>query len=729
MNKKNSPSMKYLLQETAIFLVFSYLVFFGSSKYSLINPSILTINAILLTLMLVYFLWKKPALQSRVHLPLFVMMGVMLLTSLTSIDVRRSFSEFILVSAAVCLFFLVSELVQHGWPAKLLIKMVLLVGFIFMGLCWSEFFLWYLQWIGNHPGIWLPSSPFRLSNPNLVAVLVNVWLMMALARLIKTGDTSARFILGFYIFSCIGILYLTSSRGGWLGTAAGLLALFYLFLQNKPGILSSVWQRLKTNKPLMAGLILGGSLLATIVIMLAVRQLAAPDHGTRNEFWTPALNAFLASPLVGKGPFTFISAYLQSNSVPPYLYFDYAHSIYMDLLSGSGILGLLAFGWLIFSVTRHLWKKSKIGSHINWPVFAGALSAFTAFCIHGFVDSVHHSEPISLWNLFIIMGVALSLDHEEKKPHFLTNGWKTALLLLVVGFSWFNIWAILPFQQGVESGNRGYWQAAVDYFQDASNRDPLLATVHQQEGLARSYLLAQGDLSQLTPAIAALEEAVRLDPYWALNQANLGALYQESGDRQAALTAFKKAVDLAPGSAVYQLNYGLAAQETGDLQTAQIAYEKVFALNPEWSEAYIWRNDPFRKGIQSQWEQNHSTGNRNDSISIEDQQWQQAEVLAQNRQFNEAASLGSNILNKKIKVYLFGYDTPANLLYNVYMFRRPAMSIDFVPQLAVIALPDYWGKKSLELVDWLEKAGKDTEAQIWSQKIFSLIPDIDKLTK
>ncbi|NMC80602.1 MAG: O-antigen ligase family protein, partial [Chloroflexi bacterium] len=207
-------------------------------------------------------------------------------------------------------------------------------------------------------------------------MILNLMLMMAAARLLATRQMASRVFLSLWILSALGLLYLTSSRGGWLGTAAGLACLGMLAFRNFRSRWFSLWEWLRHRRALLSLLAVIALAGAAAVAYLLYRQAMQPTHGSlfgsRAEFWGPAWNAFLQSPLLGKGPYTFISLYLQANSVPPKLLFVYAHNIYLDVLSGSGILGLAAFLWLVVAITRALWGAIRTGGEAG-VVAMGAL--------------------------------------------------------------------------------------------------------------------------------------------------------------------------------------------------------------------------------------------------------------------------------------------------------------------------------------------------------------------
>ena len=156
-----AETRRYLLQEASLLLLISYLLLFASTHNGLVDPTFLAITTGLLTLGVVALLWKSRPLPASVELPLLVFGAVLLLSCLTSIDPRRSLTEFWLLGAAGLVWILVACLVQRGWPAELIIKALLIVGAILMIFAWLEPLQWYMQSVAA-TGNWLPSLNYRL---------------------------------------------------------------------------------------------------------------------------------------------------------------------------------------------------------------------------------------------------------------------------------------------------------------------------------------------------------------------------------------------------------------------------------------------------------------------------------------------------------------------------------------------------------------------------------------
>jgi O-antigen ligase/tetratricopeptide (TPR) repeat protein len=775
LTKNSSLNFKYLAQETVLILVIGYLLFFASSHNGLVAPIILAFSAGLFTVILLGLFISHGGMNSKVSLPVLVFMGALLLTSFTSIDPRRSLSEFWLLGISFFLFLTAVDLVRQGWLAELWIKTLLIIGALIMGLAWVEVLNWYQQWHAA-TGSWFPSISFRLSLPNFFSVLLNVLLMMAAARIFSSRAKFNRVILVLWCLSALILIYFTSSRGGWIGTAAGVITLCALLFSRFRSKLAQAWNLIKQRRFVLVGMLLVVMLLVGSSGYLVYRQAFHPTHNaiadSRGYLWSPAWQAFLRSPLVGEGQYTFISHYLREKSVPPSQMFVYSHNIYLDLLSGSGLLGLLTFGWLVWKLGCMLYRRFRQPGPYQ-PIAAGGLAALAAFCVHGMFDSVHHTIPTSAWLMALVMGAVVGdASFAEnatvtRKPVKIT--W--ILGLLVVGLSWYNWWTSLPMQDGAEQANTGNWQTAAVSFAQAEQRDPALSVTYQQAGLAYSVLANRGDPDALQLAITGFERAAAMDPDWALNNANLGALYRAAGNLPAARSAFQKAVKSAPQAWVIQLNLGMTEEQLGMAQEARSAYNTALELmSPDAWEAYFWRSTPLRSEVIQSWMAGHPkstsvsltemetnaagsafsrpyidlasaylVANRVDeaerqlslsALAVDkgqdalDRAWLQAEIAAKKGKMEDALRLGEKVLQDYQSQGVYGPGTLGTSLYVQLMFRRPAMAMELVPQLEVIPLPDVWGNRMAQLSVWYREIGKKNQSDTLDNELKKLIPDL-----
>jgi hypothetical protein len=253
---------RYLLAEVVLILLFSYMIFFASPHHGLYTPVYLGITAAILTVLALFYLLAASPPDPRLALPVVAVVAVLVLTSLTSIDPRRSIAEAWLIAIPFFLAFVLLEFGRRGLPAELVAKSLLIAGALLMLLSWTQAFFWYRGWLADFPGQWLPSVTYRLPAPNFLAVMFNLLLMLALARLFQPQAALSRMLLIAYSLSACGLLYLTSSRGGWIGTAAGFACLALLLLRFGRDRLQPLWLRVQPllkSRVLLLGAVLAAS--------------------------------------------------------------------------------------------------------------------------------------------------------------------------------------------------------------------------------------------------------------------------------------------------------------------------------------------------------------------------------------------------------------------------------------------------------------------------------------
>jgi tetratricopeptide (TPR) repeat protein len=111
--------------------------------------------------------------------------------------------------------------------------------------------------------------------------------------------------------------------------------------------------------------------------------------------------------------------------------------------------------------------------------------------------------------------------------------------------------------------------------------------------LQASHLVNQGaslnDLGRREEALAAFEQALRLDPNNALAYSNRGKVLHELGRPKEALASFEQALRLDPDLAVAHNNLGLMLCELGRPKEALASFEQALRLDPNYGDAHANR--------------------------------------------------------------------------------------------------------------------------------------------
>ncbi len=787
--------MNYLFQEAGLFLALAYLLLIAGTSNGIVTYELTRLSVGALTVVVMAWLAatfarglrQRPARAggetSRARLPLrwliALCLAVYAFTALTSIDPRRSLGDVWLTGAYVFVFVLTTDLVVWGWPRELFVKALLLAGGILIGLSGFHALNWYWQWLASAPGQWLPALAYRLPAPNTTAMFLNLLLMPALARLLAARAPVPRALLTLWVVSAFGLIFLSSSRGGWLGTVAGGGVAVWGGWRSAGARLRVLFEALHRRRIFIWLLIPMVVVIVGVTGWAAYRLMSHPSHGpllsSRTEFWVPAWKTFLRSPWVGQGPFTFGSAYMRDNSVPPSLPFTHAHSLFFNLLAESGAAGVISFGFLLTAAIAALWRRLGQSQGDDRVVTLGALAALTAYIVHGLFDTVS-AEPTNAFVVAILMGVALAPGPAPVAPE---DGWAhrwpgvgLAIALVIAGG--YGVWLSTPLHLGVLAANASQWSQAEAHLVEAARRDPRSAVVHQQLGLTQSVLASQSSEGRdiyLAEAVAAFERVVRLDPDWALNHANLGALYAAQGNMASALDELRAATTRAPRAAVYHLNLGAVAEATDDAAEARRAYAEALRLWPDWAEAYFWRATPFRAAFLAEWRESTPplttpsvtdleaaiaggepydlayaqlaeaylrAGRLPEAARLVQQAdlayphrnedklevlWAKAELAAARGDYESAAAFGDQAWAGFRDQSIFGPGAFGDPAYGPFLFRREAMAVDMVPQLIVIRLTDPWAERMVQLGDWYTLLGDPTRAAATYREVLTFVPD------
>jgi tetratricopeptide (TPR) repeat protein/O-antigen ligase len=316
-------------------------------------------------------------------------------------------------------------------------------------------------------GSWLPAYPAaagRLTstfvNPNHQALYFSVALFVALGLFLRPPDHGRRSIrrseaerpagslerLPVRVFLVGGILVLglalvlTLSRGGVASTVAGVLAMLVLALAGRAGN--------RATLPILV-LVLGLASFAGWVgigavtdrFALAVREPAAD---LRVKIWTTTLRVVSEAPIAGIGLGSFQDGFAPYRpvEVPPDKFVDYAHNDFLQLLTETGLLGLLIAVWTLVALLAFLVRgwRGRRDPFVRGLVLGGT-GAVVTVAVHSFVDFGLHM-PANAVVVTVVIGLlplAITLHREgaeervglERWRWELTPRWSTAVVFVV----------------------------------------------------------------------------------------------------------------------------------------------------------------------------------------------------------------------------------------------------------------------------------------------------------
>ena len=258
MQTSTQSNTRYLLFEAALFLLFSYLLIAGginttnvAGQTSLINLGLVSLGG------LGWLAWRvlrrRPFPSTRLDLPILILLGVTAFTTLTSADPRRSVIILWQLLLYALVFYLLVDLLRSGLTYDLLEKTLLLSSLPVLVYGLMQILGNYASWFALGDcikGLGFPSYRVAatLYSPNILAGYLNLVLPLGIMR----GVRSSRWTRVAWIAWCLVVLgldFFTSSRGGWLATAAvlGVICLYFAFRwyrgRKKPALLDSSSQK------------------------------------------------------------------------------------------------------------------------------------------------------------------------------------------------------------------------------------------------------------------------------------------------------------------------------------------------------------------------------------------------------------------------------------------------------------------------------------------------------
>jgi len=137
------------------------------------------------------------------------------------------------------------------------------------------------------------------------------------------------------------------------------------------------------------------------------------------------------------------------------------------------------------------------------------------------------------------------------------------------------------YRLGVVKDDAGQYEEAMAAYQQAIALDPNYALPHNGLGLAYH---AQG---QYEEAMAAYQQAIALDLNDAYTHHGLGNVYVNQGQYEQAIAAYHQAIALDPNDAAPHNGLGIAYADQGQYEQAIAAYHQAIALDPNYAYPHI----------------------------------------------------------------------------------------------------------------------------------------------
>jgi len=453
--------------------------------------------------------------------------------------------------------------------------------------------LWYWRWWTINGSLMpLPPVGYRLTglfltHANVMAGYLNLVLPTVLVRLTSVRSWGARGVWAITFLLFLVGEYFTSSRGGWLGAAAGLSVT--LLLANLPQRVLAALRRIRATRlrPGLVPILLALAAVASIgLIVLFLDQARSTVHGpissARSGIWGPALQVIAASPVWGHGPGSFPIHFARIQRLPPGFAANTAHNLWLQIAAESGVLGLLLTAIAAFFLIRafvRAWRVAPDDARARLAAMAGALVALS---VHHLVDDLFQVPGYALAVLVLLALVYHEAPVSEKiriaPQRLLQLG--ALMVAAYLGLRLPSFRGSLDYAEGLRLARSGDWLGGATSLCRAAELNPQGTFNGFQCALAQAHV--SYEVSEAQPArsaIASLQLPLQTDPYWPLHWANLAAL-EWRAEHRTAVDHMRRALEAAPLSPEIALNLAWMFEEAGDHEEAVLAYRRALRSDP-----------------------------------------------------------------------------------------------------------------------------------------------------
>lgn len=375
-------------------------------------------------------IFRFPRMQLNLAIGVFVLFGFLSMLFSTSYPLSLEGFFFKLLEL-VMIYFMVASIVKD----RRSLNKVLLTILASIILITIDAIFQYVKGVDFLRGYYLYGTPlwdvsqrgFRVQasfgNPNTFSGWLTIMVPLSVSYIIvgeelwlngsgidKKWKIIIRSILSIVTLLLLWCLFLSYSRGAWL---AIVLSVFFMMI---------IWKSKKLFiTVLLSGVILFFPFANTVKTSISTLFNKGYEPTVfRYAAWQIAVNIVKDHPFLGCGLNTYsVVAPGYKDTVPEYETVEkitrYPHNSYLHLAAESGLLGLGAFFWIIFTLFRRsLVNLKKINNRFYNSLSVGLLAGIFGFLIHSFVDTNFYSLQLGVL-MWFVMGLIIAVQRAAFK--------------------------------------------------------------------------------------------------------------------------------------------------------------------------------------------------------------------------------------------------------------------------------------------------------------------------
>lgn len=342
--------------------------------------------------------------KTPINLTLFIYLFICIVSVFMSSNLKISARTFFCKTIQdVAFFFVVAETLNSKQRLKNILSILFLSSLV-LGIDGIYQYFTRKDFIRNRPVIFTDRIYASFATPNAFGCYLSVIISFIITSFCKKITFKlSRFLYGGLFILLFVCLVLTVSRGAWfafLGSA--------LFL--------SIWIH-----------ILGVIFLSLGIIIAIIQPFCPPfikerlanffiltDAGSidRKFIWQAGWKMFISNPWLGVGLGTFMFNFKKYIAEDYQYSAAYAHNCYLQMASEMGLIGLLAFLFILgLFFYRGIKILNKGERNFYWYTLLACLSAIIGYCVQMGVDTTLYSLDLGmLFWLTLGIGVAASAN-------------------------------------------------------------------------------------------------------------------------------------------------------------------------------------------------------------------------------------------------------------------------------------------------------------------------------
>ena len=348
----------------------------------------------------------KPA-DSFLNIPIAVFLFVCLLSAIGSGFPQLALKGFLTKTLEwFVIYFLVLEVFTQKKHIGIFLSVFLVTSAAILVDGWVQFYVTGNDIFSGHTIIdGRMTAAFRHPNQLGGYLLFLIPLLFSLLLLTEKAIRRWRSVLFLLLGMAVWSLFLTFSRGAWIGCVTGICC--FLFLVNKKYFFVVM----------VIGVMAGGVIYGLSANQ--TKQQARMDAGAlegaiewRLGLWEDTLKMIADRPLFGHGLNTYMRVFQEYRrklngqfEYGP----TYAHNCFLQITAETGLLGLLAFLWILGRLFKETIKMIRESAAYNMVRILIALLAGTSgFLIHSLSDNHFYSLQLVAY-FWVMVGVLVAV--------------------------------------------------------------------------------------------------------------------------------------------------------------------------------------------------------------------------------------------------------------------------------------------------------------------------------